>query len=106
MEAANRVTAGWLARRRGVTAWIWRLILVVLIAGLAVINATGVYAQLVAAHVGERGKAGADRDAGRHPVRIEVAAHVFDDLDRRLGQIETAIETAVKRGKTRTALSP
>lgn len=31
-------------------------------------------------------------------------AHVAD-LDRRLGQIDTAIETAAKRGKTNTALS-
>ena len=37
------------------TAWVWRLVLAGLFAGLAVINAAGVYAQLVAAHVGERG---------------------------------------------------
>jgi hypothetical protein len=29
----------------------------------------------------------------------------FADLDRRLGQIDTAIEEAAKRGKTNTALS-
>jgi hypothetical protein len=57
MEGAKLVTAGWLARRWRATAWFWRLALVVLVAGLAVINATGVYAQLVAAHVGERGAA-------------------------------------------------
>jgi hypothetical protein len=56
MESAKLVTAGWLARRWGVTAWCWRLALVVLIAGLAVINAAGVYAQLVAAHVGSWGE--------------------------------------------------
>jgi hypothetical protein len=55
MEAAKLVTAGWLAARWNMTGWIWRLALVTLIAGLAVINATGVYAQLVAAHVGDRG---------------------------------------------------
>jgi hypothetical protein len=42
MEGAKLVTAGWLARRWRSTAWIWRLILVVLVAGLAVINAAGV----------------------------------------------------------------
>jgi len=57
MEGAKLITAGWLARRWRATAWFWRLILVALVAGLAVINATGVYAQLVAAHVGERGAA-------------------------------------------------
>jgi hypothetical protein len=59
MESAKLVTAGWLASRWRVTLWLWRLVLMVLVAGLAVINATGVYAQLVAAHVAERGNASA-----------------------------------------------
>ena len=37
----------WLARRWRATAWIWRLVLVALVAGLGVINAAGVYTQLV-----------------------------------------------------------
>jgi hypothetical protein len=52
MEASKLVAAGWLARRWCTAAWVWRLVLVALVAGLAVINAAGVYAQLVAAHVG------------------------------------------------------
>jgi hypothetical protein len=47
MESAKLVTAGWLAKRWRVTAWLWRLVLVGLIAGLAIINYAGVYAQLV-----------------------------------------------------------
>src|SRR5215467_4381102 len=47
IEGAKLVTAGGLARRWRVTAWCWRLALIALVAGLAVINATGVYAQLV-----------------------------------------------------------
>jgi hypothetical protein len=39
MESAKLVTAGWLAKRWRMTAWIWRLVLVALIAGLAVIKA-------------------------------------------------------------------
>ncbi len=61
-----------------------------LVAGLAVINATGVYAQLVAAHVA---------------AKIDVQAHTVADLDRRLNQVDLAIEEAAKRGKTNTALS-
>jgi hypothetical protein len=34
-----------------------------------------------------------------------VAAHTVADLDRRLGQIDTAIEEAAKRVKTNAALS-
>jgi hypothetical protein len=37
--------------------------------------------------------------------RIEVAAHMVDGLDRRLGQIGQAVEGAAKRGRTNTALS-
>jgi hypothetical protein len=107
MEGAKLVTAGWLARRWRATAWLWRLVLVALVAGLAVINATGVYAQLVAAHVGERGAATSaieTQDAALG-ARIEVAAHQVADLDRRLNQVDVAIEEAARRGRTNAALS-
>jgi biotin transporter BioY len=83
------VTAGWLARRWRATAPVWRLALVVLVAGLAVIKAAGVYAQLVAAHVGERGAATSaiETQDATLGARIEVATHNVADLDRRLAQI-------------------
>jgi hypothetical protein len=106
MESAKLITAGWLARRWRATAWIWRGILVALVGGLAVINAAGVYAQLVAAHVGDRGAATsrleeqtADLDA-----KISVQAHTVADLDRRLAQIDTAVEKATERGRTAAAM--
>jgi hypothetical protein len=107
MEASKLIAAGWLARRWRVTAWTWRVTLVALVAGLAIINATGVYAQLVAAHMGERGAATSaieTQDAAL-AAKIEVTAHGVADLDRRLGQIDSAIEEAAKRGRTNTALS-
>ena len=107
MEAAKLVTAGWLARRWRSTAWFWRLVLVAPVAGLAVINAAGVYAQLVAAHVGDRGAATSaieTQDAAL-AAKIDVQAHKVADLDRRLGQIDSTIEEAAKRGRTNAALS-
>ena len=106
MEAAKLVTAGWLARRWRMTAWTWRLSIVALVCGLAVINATGVYAQLVAAHMGERDAASAIamQDAGL-VARIDVQAYAVADLDRRIGQIDSAIEEAAKRGRAATALA-
>ena len=106
MEAAKLVTAVWLARWH-VTAWIWRFVLVLLVAGLAIINAAGVFSQLVAAHVGERGAAvaGLETQDATLAARIEVAAHNVADLDQRLGQIDSAIEEATRRGRTNTALS-
>jgi hypothetical protein len=101
------VTAGWLARRWRATAWIWRFVLVALVAGLAVINAAGVYAQLVAAHVGEHAVAtsAVETQSAELAARIDVATHNVADLDRRLGQIDTAIEEAARRGKTSAALA-
>jgi hypothetical protein len=96
MEAAKLLTAGWLASRWHVTPWLARLTLVTLIAGLAVINAAGVYAQLVAAHVGLRGEAAFAQQVhdAELAAKIDVQAHVVADLDRRLGQIDSAIEEA------------
>src|SRR5258707_11205750 len=95
MEAAKLVTAGWLAARWEVTSSIWCGVLIALVAGLAVINAAGVFSQLAAAHVGERGAAVAGletqdaserREADLGPVKYlaalfgqadEVALHWF-----------------------------
>jgi hypothetical protein len=57
-------------------------------AALAVINAAGVYALLVAAHVGERGGPALETQDGMLAARIELQAHTVADLNRRLGQIE------------------
>ncbi len=107
MEAAKLVTAGWLARRWLVTAYIWRLVLVALVAGLALINATGVYAQLVAAHVGERGAATSviETQGAALIARIDVQAHAVADLDARVAQIDATIAEATRRGRTNTALA-
>jgi hypothetical protein len=107
MEGAKLVTAGWLARRWRVTALVWRLTLAALVAGVAVINAISVYAQLVSAHLGERGQATSaieTQDAAL-AARVEGAAHTVADLDRRLGQIDSTIEEATKRGRTTTAVT-
>jgi hypothetical protein len=107
MEGAKLVTTGWLARRWRMTAPVWRLTLAALVAGLAVINATGVYAQLVAAHVGERGLATSaiEMQDAALAAPAEVATHTVTDLDRRLGQIDSTIDQAAKRGRTTTALT-
>jgi hypothetical protein len=75
--------------------------------GIAAINGVGVFSQLVSAHVGERGAAQAavetvDAALG---AKLELAASRVADLDRRVGQIDGAIEEAAKRGKTTAALS-
>jgi hypothetical protein len=107
MEGSKLVTAGWLASQWRLTSWIWRVVLITLIAGLALINAAGVASQLVAAHVGDRGTAqsAVETQDATLAARIDVQAHAVADLDRRLGQIDSAIEEAARRGRTNTALS-
>ncbi len=107
MEISKLVTAGWLARRWRATAWCWRFALMAFVLGLAVINGAGVFSQLVAAHVGERGAAMAGfeiRDA-EIASRIEVATHAVADLDARVGQIDATIAEATRRGRTTGAVS-
>jgi hypothetical protein len=72
------VAGGWLGPSLAHSGWVWRAPVVALVAGLAVINATGVYAQLVAAHVGERGAAQSalEIQAAGIEVRIEKQAHI------------------------------
>jgi hypothetical protein len=107
MEAAKLVTAGWLARRWQATAWIWRGVLIALVAGLAVINAAGAYARLVAAHVGERGAAqsAVETQDAALGARIEVATSRVADLDRQIAQIDAAVAAATQRGKATTGVS-
>jgi hypothetical protein len=107
MEGAKLVTAGWLARSWRATAWVWRLALMALVFGLAVTNAAGVYAQLVAAHVGERGAAASviETQDVALAARIEVAASRVADLDRQIGQIDAAVAAATQRGKATTGVS-
>jgi hypothetical protein len=106
MEAAKLVTVAFLAHQ-------WRLIgrlscavLVTLVAGLAAINAAGVYSQLVAAHLGDRMTATStvETEASALAARTEVQSQTVADLDRRLGQIDAAISEMVKRGRTSGAL--
>ena len=70
-------------------------------------DATGVYAQLVSAHVGERGAALSHLEAQTADLdpRISVQTRNVADLDRRLSQIDSAIEEAAKRGRTNAALA-
>jgi hypothetical protein len=107
MELGKLVTAGWLARHWRAISWTTRNVLSALVLMIAGINAAGVYSQLVAAHVGERGQAQASvatQDAAL-AARIEVASHAVADLDSRVAQIDGAIAEATKRGRTNAAMA-
>ena len=61
MEAAKLVACGWLAGAWRHVPSVFRGVLMLLIAGLAVINASGTFSQLTAAHVGSRAVSAASR---------------------------------------------
>jgi hypothetical protein len=68
----------------------------------------GGYAQLVAAHMGERGAAQSEiekQDAALAACIKSGPAHSVADFDRRLGQIDIFIEESANRGRTTAALS-
>ncbi|HWX27481.1 MAG TPA: hypothetical protein VNZ53_08600 [Steroidobacteraceae bacterium] len=106
MEAAKLVTVAFLAHQWRLIGRMSRAVLVTLVAGLAAINAAGVYSQLVAAHFGDRMTAtsAVETKASALAAKTEVQTQTVADLDRRLGQIDAAIAEMVKRGRTTGAL--
>jgi hypothetical protein len=106
MEAAKLVTVAFLANQWRLLGGLSRSVLVALVTGLAAINAAGVYSQLVAAHFGDRVSAtsAVETEASALAAKTEVQTQTVADLDRRIGQIDTAISEMVRRGRTAGAL--
>jgi hypothetical protein len=106
MEAAKLVTVAFLAHQWRLLGGLSRAVLVALVAGLAAINAAGVYSQLVAAHFGDRiaATSAVETEASALAAKTEVQTQTVADLDRRVGQIDAAIAEMVKRGRTAGAL--
>jgi hypothetical protein len=106
MEAAKLVTTAWLARHWRTTGSIVRLVLVVLVTGLAVINATGVFSQLVAAHLGDQAvaKSAAEIEGVAMAAKIDAQAALVADLTARMSQIDHAVDQATNRGRVKGAM--
>jgi hypothetical protein len=106
MEAAKLVTVAFLANQWRLLGGLSRSVLVALVTGLAAINAAGVYSQLVAAHFGDRVSAtsAVETEASALAAKTEVQTQTVADLDRRVGQIDTAISEMLRRGRTAGAL--
>jgi hypothetical protein len=107
MEVAKLIGAAWLGKCWGTIFWLWKFIVPVLLLNVAVINASGVYAQLVVAHTGKHGAlvAAAETSDAEAAGRIEVAQAKVQDLDRRIAQIDGAVQAATQRGHTNGAMA-
>jgi hypothetical protein len=106
MEAGKICTVAFLARHRSELPRATRLVLAALVLIIASINGVGVYSQLIALHTGERGANQSAAAVARDSVnaRIAAQAHVLEDLDKRIGLGDRAVEEAARRGRTRVAL--
>ncbi|MET0221237.1 MAG: hypothetical protein ABW213_11315, partial [Tardiphaga sp.] len=107
MEAGKLIIVGWLAAHWRDSGWRLRCMLTLLVLGLALINGIGVFGKLVEAHVGAVTGVQA-QVAGKletMDVRINAQASTLADLDRRIAQIDSAVDEATKRGRVNAAMA-
>ena len=106
MEAGKLVIAGWLAAHWRRVGWSMRFVMITLVAGLALINAVGVFGKLVEAHVSV---AASSRSSVTERIealdaRVKAQSAVIADLDGRVAQIDRAVDKSTKRGRVTRAL--
>jgi hypothetical protein len=106
LEVGKLSAVAWLGHQRGTASWRLRAALAILVAVLMGLNAVGCYGFLAKAHIGhqvEGDVAVAGRSADIEG-RISVQADLVADLDRRIGQIDGAVEKSTAKGRTNTAM--
>jgi len=89
LEGAKLTLVGWLSAHWRITGWQLRMAVVVLIAGLATFNASGVFARLIEGHLGvlaERTSSVSSR-AGALDARIAAQAGIVGRIDARIDEI-------------------
>ena len=88
MEAGKLVIAGWLAAHWRRTNWKMRAVMVALVAGLALINAAGVFGKLVEAHVSvaATSRSGVTERLEALDARVTAQTAAVADLNSRVAQ--------------------
>jgi hypothetical protein len=107
MEAGKLVIAGWLAAHWRQTSWKMRSVMVALVAGLALINAAGVFGKLVEAHVSvaATARSGVGERIEALDARVVAQTAAVADLASRIAQIDRAVEESTRRGRVTRALN-
>jgi hypothetical protein len=107
MEAGKLVIAGWLAAHWRRTSWKLRTVLVALVAGLALINAAGVFGKLVEAHVSvaATSRSGVTERIEALDARVKAQSAVVADLDGRIAQIDRAVDESTRLGRVTRAIN-
>ena len=107
MEAGKLVIAGWLAAHWRRVRWKMRSVMIALVAGLALINAAGVFGKLVEAHVSVAASARssvAERIEALD-ARVTAQSGTVADLDGRVAQIDRAVDESTRRGRVTRAIN-
>lgn len=107
MEAGKLVIAGWLAAHWRRTNWKMRTVLMALVAGLALINAAGVFGKLVEAHVSvaATSRSGVTERIEALDARVKAQSAVVADLDGRIAQIDRAVDESTRLGRVTRAIN-
>jgi hypothetical protein len=107
MEAGKLVIAGWLAAHWVRVGWKMRAVMVALVAGLALINAAGVFGRLVEAHVGlaAAARSGVAERIETLDAHVTAQSAAIADLDSRVAQIDRAVDESTRRGRVTRAIS-
>jgi hypothetical protein len=107
MEAGKLVIAGWLAAHWRRTTWKMRSVMVCLVAGLALINAAGVFGKLVEAHVSvaATSRSGVTERIEALDARVTAQTAAVADLDGRIAQIDRAVDESTRRGRVTRAIN-
>ena len=107
MEAGKLVMAGWLAAHWRRVGWKMRSVMVALVAGLALINAAGVFGKLVETHVSvaASARAGVAERIEALDARVTAQSTVVADLDSRVAQIDRAVGESTRRGWVTRAIT-
>ncbi|UPK06251.1 hypothetical protein [Bradyrhizobium sp. 170] len=107
MEGGKLVIAGWLAAHWRRTNWKMRFVMVGLVAGLALINAAGVFGKLVEAHVSvaATSRSGVTERLEALDARVTAQTAAVADLDSRIAQIDRAVDESTRRGRVTRAIN-
>ena len=107
MEAGKLVIAGWLAAHWRRTNWKMRFVMVALVAGLALINAAGVFGKLVEAHVSvaATSRSGVTERLEALDARVRAQTAAVADLDSRVAQIDRAVDESTRLGRVTRAIN-
>lgn len=107
MEAGKLVIAGWLAAHWRRTNWKMRTVMVALVAGLALINAAGVFGKLVEAHVSvaTSSRSGVTERIEALDARVRAQSASVADLDSRIAQIDRAVDESTRLGRVTRAIN-